>query len=90
MVKNKKIAYVTLRYGGRLYVVEEECDFDTEDEGIFFMWEEGNWSCDCNRSLFIQQQVDDKFPKLPCSSEVIDLMKITIKGKKQVTRKYRE
>ncbi len=27
--------------------------WDYEDEGdVLYTWEEGNWSCDCNRSIF--------------------------------------
>lgn len=96
MKKNKKIAYITLRHKrnewgnrDRLYVVEDEWDSDADNEDIFSMWERGNYGCDCNRSLFIQRQVNDKFPEFPCGDK-IDLVKITIKGKKQVTRKYRE
>ncbi len=46
---------VTMKYGNEIYrVVTKECYFpepDWEDPFylIDFLWDEGNWSCDCNR-----------------------------------------
>ena len=46
-----------------------------------FMWLEGNWSCDCNRSLFLYD--GDETKELPCSAEenVIELLKLTVNDK---------
>ena len=52
-------------------------DYDVEEPFNPFMWEEGNFSCDCNRSLFLYDWDDDK--KLPCNpiDNVIVVDKIT-------------
>lgn len=46
------------------------------DDGTFYNWFEGNFSCDCNRSRFLYQD-DDKV--LPCNNGdnriVIELIK---------------
>lgn len=60
-----------LKYKEKTYIVEDElCKSDPDSEcEIPFIWEEGNYSCDCNRSLFIQRCCDESFPSLPCNSE---------------------
>jgi hypothetical protein len=39
-------------------------DADDADYNMGYLWEEGNYSCDCNRSLFLWNFVDAK--KLEC------------------------
>lgn len=34
------------------YSYEIEDDFTSHD--VYFMWEDGNYACDCNRSLFLR------------------------------------
>jgi hypothetical protein len=38
---------------GRVFVIEEEI---TNREGAIYNWTDGNFSCDCNRSLTINRQ----------------------------------
>lgn len=61
-------------------------DYDYEDnyptDAIEFMWEEGNFACDCNRSQFLYG--DDLTECYNCSSEDIELDKVTIKDTGQV------
>lgn len=35
-----------------------------------FSWTEGNMSCDCNRSQYIQEHCDSNFPSLKCGDEI--------------------
>ena len=44
-------------------------------EGAEFMFTEGNYSCDCNKSVFIRQFCDKDFPEMKCG-EKIKLIKI--------------
>jgi hypothetical protein len=45
-----------------------EDDFDHESEsGMFWQWFEGNFCCDCNRSLFLYDWDESK--ELLCNSE---------------------
>lgn len=37
---------------------------------VLFMWTEGNFGCDCNKSLFIQRQCDDDFPDRDCGDDI--------------------
>jgi hypothetical protein len=76
--KPLKTATATLEYNGKTHTVKEEYRY-ASNEGIEFMWEEGNWSCDCNKSLMIQRQVDPDFPEMDCGDE-IKLVKLEIAG----------
>lgn len=43
---------------------------DYSEEGAFFMFEEGNYSCDCNRSIIIKECCDLYFPDLKCGQRL--------------------
>lgn len=61
-----------LEYNNKFYIVEDElCKSDPDSEcEIPFIWEDGNYSCDCNRSLFIQRCCDKDFSDFPCGHEI--------------------
>lgn len=46
-------------------------DYDYHD----YLWREGNFSCDCNRSIFLY---DDEDKELPCNAEenIINIVSI--------------
>ncbi len=43
------------------YIVEDK--LIKESTEIPFIWDEGNYACDCNRSKFIKEQCDRNFYK---------------------------
>jgi hypothetical protein len=55
---------ITLRYQGKFYTFEDEFE-DTPHcsamERALWMYEEGNYACDCNRSLFLQWECGVSF-----------------------------
>lgn len=60
-------------YKGREYIVDQ-LDFYAYwmgDWGEYskFWWQEGNGSCDCNRSIFIHEKYPE-FPELKCGDEI--------------------
>jgi len=59
----------TVTGDSRVYTRTWTNEGDVDDErylrGILFYWEDGNGSCDCNRSIFLWPDDDDK--ELPCS-----------------------
>ena len=77
-----KTAVVRLAYRGRLYTIHHEVGYGFEDHSIHYMFEEGNYSCDCNRSLFIAQECDDYFPHMDCG-ESIELVSLQIEKKQR-------
>lgn len=43
------------------------CPFDLDwTDSTAFLWEEGNYSCDCNRSLFFAQAAGEADGHQPC------------------------
>lgn len=71
--------FVTLRdtVNGETATVEQD-DFDYGDDHVVYMYEMGNFACDCNRSLFLYQHrgddriLDEQRPwmrgELPCNT----------------------
>src|SRR6266478_7628590 len=61
------VALVTLRLpDGRVGMFEQNFGFGYPDDGVHHMWEEGNYSCDCNRRLFLAREcgIDTEFDDL--------------------------
>ena len=72
-----KKAIVTLKFKDKIYNIV--LDFENaSDTGIRFMFEDGNYACDCNLSIFIQEQVDENFELMECGEE-IKLLNLQIK-----------
>lgn len=66
----KKIAEIDLIYKNKLYHVKDEYEEDYPDDVILYRWEDGNFACDCNRSIFIREQIDNNFEELNCGKEI--------------------
>ena len=63
------VVLVELEFKGKTY----SFDYDFGEysiQGAEFMFTEGNYSCDCNKSQFIREHCDPKFPEFPCSDEI--------------------
>lgn len=64
---------VTLEYQGKKYQIqevwEEKFGWNDELEGVTWMYEEGNYSCDCNRSLFIWRKYPG-FESMDCGDKI--------------------
>lgn len=61
---------VELAYGGsRFFVLDPFADIG-EDGAWPYIWTDGNYSCDCNRSLFIRQQITLDVPELGCGDTI--------------------
>jgi len=65
---------ITLKFEGKEYFV---VDNNPSDEGFEFMWKEGNYACDCNRSLLIRR-TGYQFPEMKYGHaiEMVDFKKI--------------
>jgi hypothetical protein len=58
-----------LRHDGKDFQFDWDSYYPTEDAARFDI-EENNYSCDCNRSLLIQQELDSSFPQMECGDTV--------------------
>jgi hypothetical protein len=52
-------------------------DADSHDHRMRFEWEEGNFSCDCNRTLAVQGAGSDQPPRTKCGEDLIRCLSIT-------------
>lgn len=73
-----KKSIATLEYKDKEYVISLDFQDSYPNHTIDYMWTEGNYECDCNKSLFIKQQLDKNFPEFDCG-ETIKLKKLEIK-----------
>jgi hypothetical protein len=71
------IAKVKLKYNNKEYEYNQDFSYEYPANLVHFMYEEGNYSCDCNRSLFIQRHCDSSFKEIGCG-EKIQLMSLDV------------
>ena len=62
---------------------------DDDRDGAVFMFEEGNFSCDCNKSIFIREYVDSNFPEMLCGDKIqLKYIKVVEERNGQTKRFY--
>jgi hypothetical protein len=66
----RTIAEMDLIYQNKIYHFEYDFGYEYPEDAAEFMFFEGNYSCDCNLSLFIQRSCDPDFPELNCGEEI--------------------
>ena len=67
--RKRTIAVMRFEYKSNFYDIEYDFGYAYPEESAEFMWEEGNDSCDCNRSSYIRLKYPD-FPELDCGDEI--------------------
>ena len=61
----------TFKYKDKTFILTEDFGKDYAAEDAEWMFTEGNYSCDCNRSLFIRRQHgEDAMPELKCGEQI--------------------
>jgi hypothetical protein len=71
MSHKRTIAICTFQYKGKEYVIDYDFGYEYEEESAHFMFEDGNYSCDCNRSMFIARKYGvDVMEELDCGDEI--------------------
>jgi hypothetical protein len=59
------------KYKDKEYTLHYDFGKDYNKESAEWMFLEGNYSCDCNRSLFIRREYgEDAIPELDCGEEI--------------------
>jgi hypothetical protein len=65
------VAHLTFAYRGKLWKVQSAFGYGYSEESARYMFEDGNYACDCNRSLFIRwQHGEDAIPELSCGHQI--------------------
>jgi hypothetical protein len=70
MTHKKTVANVKVKYQDKEYDFGHDFGYEYPEEAARFMFFEGNYSCDCNLSSFIQEKCDENFPSLNCGDEI--------------------
>lgn len=73
------IAKCVFVHEGKQYLFEYDYEEDYPFDAANYMFTEGNYSCDCNRSAFVQEKYPE-FPELDCG-EKIELVELVIYSK---------
>ena len=69
-VQYRTVADVKLKYRGKKYQFEYDFGYGYPEDSARFIFFEGNYSCDCNKSIFIQRYGKQKFKKMCCGDEI--------------------
>ena len=71
MTYKRTIFVATLKYKDREFVIHYDFGYEYPEERAIYMFVDGDDSCDCNRSLFIQREYGyDVIPTLNCGDEI--------------------
>lgn len=68
----KKTIFVgTFKYKDKEFILHYDFGYGYSEESAIFMFEDGNYACDCNRSIFIRQEYgENTIPELDCGDEI--------------------
>jgi hypothetical protein len=69
LVRKRTIAQMIFIYKGTKYPFEYDFGYGYEESSAEYMFFDGNYSCDCNRSIFIRRGHPD-FPELNCGEKI--------------------
>lgn len=80
-VRYKTIAKMKFLFNGKTYDYQEDFGYAYPLESAKFMFEDGNYACDCNRSLMLSRKYRDVTPVEVCGYEIdmIDLEILQVK-----------
>lgn len=80
-VRYSTIAKMKMIYNGKTYEYEEDFGKAYPSDSAHFMFHDGNYSCDCNRSSFLNIKYGDEIEIKDCGYEieVIDFEVLQIK-----------
>lgn len=70
-VRYRTVAKMKFVFEGNEYEYEEDFGYGLEVDHAEWMFYEGNYACDCNRSLFIRRTYGDVIEQKECGREII-------------------
>lgn len=75
--ETRTVAVMVLEYKGKQYPLEYDFGVGYPAESALYMWEEGNYACDCNRALFLHKQYPEFEEDFKCTAD-IDMLSIVV------------
>jgi hypothetical protein len=70
MNHKRTIAVCTFKYKDKEYIIDYDFGYEYPKESAEFMFSDGNYACDCNRSVFIQRYCEPSFPEMDCGNKI--------------------
>lgn len=71
MTHKRTIFVGTFEYNDNSYILHYDFGYEYPEDMAIFQFTENNYSCDCNRSLFIQREYGkDSIPELGCGDKI--------------------
>lgn len=70
-VKKKTIAVAVYEYGGKIYQIEKDFGYGFPPDTARYMFEDGNYSCDCNVSIFIHEKYPEFDEIYECGNSIV-------------------
>jgi hypothetical protein len=70
LIRKRTIAKMVFVYKGIEYPFSYDYGYGYEADNAYYHFHDGDYSCDCNRSLFIQRMGHDDFPAMECGNEI--------------------
>ena len=78
MTLSKNTTIIEGEAKGKEYIIKKDFGYEYPPKSAEFMFRDGNYACDCNKSIFIKDQCDKKFRQRICG-EKINLVDIKIR-----------
>lgn len=69
-VRYKTIAKMKMNYKGKIYDYEHDFGYAYPVESAEFMFFDGNYACDCNKSMFLREKYKGKIHESTCGIEI--------------------
>ena len=71
MTHKRTIFVADLKYKDMVYTIHYDFGYEYPEENAIFMFKDGNYSCDCNRSSFIQDEYgENAIDVLDCGEDI--------------------
>lgn len=75
----RTILDVVFDYNGRIYAFSYDFGYEYPEDAARYMFEFGEYSCDCNKSLLIKKFCDENFPRFSCGKSGIKLKNLSVR-----------
>lgn len=63
LAQTRTVAVMLFEVDGKEYPLEYDFGIGYSAESAEFMWEEGNYACDCNRAIFLSEKYPEAFSR---------------------------
>lgn len=71
MTHKRTIFVGVFKYKDKEFVLHYDFGYEYSEKQAIFQFTENNYSCDCNRSIFIREEYgEDSIPELDCGKEI--------------------